>query len=230
MRLRMLLLPAVASVALLAGCAGTPTPEASPTPTTNGLDALEADEILQKATDALDEAGSFRLSGSGEEEGQPVEVDAVFAGDLLQGTFTTSGLEIEIIVAQEGTYLKAGEELWESFSAMLPPDAANVVPLLSGKWVKIPQGADGGLVPQASDFLTPSGDFTKGDVTEYDGHPAITLVDEDDSKLYISLVGEPYPLAIESAEGTLEFSEIGEDAEIEAPTGADVVDLEQFLG
>jgi hypothetical protein len=225
----MLLLPAVASVALLAGCTGTPSPEPTPTPTTNGLDALEADEILQKATDALDEAGSFRLSGTGQTDGQAAEIDAVFAGDLLQGTFTVEGVEIEIIVAQEGTFVKAGEEMWQQMLPLAPDDLQAVLPMLAGKYVKIPQGMDGGLVPDSSDFLKPEGEFTKGEVTDYKGKPAITLKD-DESTLYISLVGEPYPLAIESPDGTMEFSEIGEDAEIEAPPASDVLDLATLIG
>jgi len=229
MRLRMLLLPAVASVALLAGCTGTPeTPESTPTPTTNGVEALEADEILSRATDALESAESFRISGSGEAEGQTIEIDAVYAGEQLQGTFNVLGLEFEIIAVADGTYIRAGDELWTMF---LPPDQAELVlPLLQGKYVKVPEEQAGSFIPSASDFTTPDGDVTKGEVDEYNGQAAIILETSDGGKMYVSLEGEPYPLAIESAEGTFEFSEFGEDANIEAPAAADVVDLETLTG
>lgn len=233
MRLRMLLLPVVATAALVAaGCTGTPTPDPTPTPTleTNGVEDLEAEEILQRATDALDEAGSFRISGTGETEEGKTEVDAVYAGNLLQGTFTTADLEVEIIAAEDGLYVRAGDELWQTYAAFLPPEAQAMVPLLSGKYVKVPSALGQGLVPDSSDFIAPDGEFTKGEVTEYGGQPAITLVDSEGGELYISLVGEPYPLAYETAEGTIEFTEIGEDVTIEPPAAGDVVDLGEFLG
>ena len=230
MRMRRLLAPALAATLLAAGCTATPTPGASstPTPTTNGLEALEAEEILERATEALQEAGSFRLSGSGEVEGQVMEVDFVVAGEQMQGSVTVMGLELELIVTEDGTsYVRGAQEL---FAAFLPPEAQAILPQLAGKYVKVPPDQDPGLVPDSEDFLAPDGDFTKGEVTEYEGQPAITLVDAE-SELYISLVGEPYPLAIVSEEaGTMTFSDFGEDVTIEAPDEADVVDLEQMLG
>lgn len=230
MRMRRLLAPALAAVLLAAGCTATPTPEATPTPTetTNGLEELEADEILERATDALQEAGSFRLSGAGEVEGQAMEVDFVVAGEQMQGSLSVMGLELEIIVTEDGSsYVRGALEL---FAAFLPPEAQDMLASLSDKYVKVPPGQDQGLVPDSEDFLAPEGEFTKGEVTEYEGQPAITLVDAE-SELYISLVGEPYPLAIVTEDvGTMTFSDFGEDFDIEAPDEADIVDLEQMLG
>jgi hypothetical protein len=219
MRLRTLLIPAVASLALLAGCTPAPEPEPSPTPTTNGIDALEVEQIEARMAEALEEAGSFRLSGTGEVEGQTADIDIAVAGKQLQGSFTVMGIEIEIIVTEDGTaYLRGGAEL---FGPLLGTELGDIV----GKWIKIPADNDLGLIPDTSDFLAADDHYTKGEVTEYKGQPAITLVDTDGAKLYVSLVGEPYPLAVETAEGTLEFSDIGADITIEAPAADEVVEI-----
>ena len=60
MRARMLLVPLAAAAALLAGCTTTtPQVNVTPTPTTNGLESMTADEILDKAIEALSDAKSF---------------------------------------------------------------------------------------------------------------------------------------------------------------------------
>jgi hypothetical protein len=222
MRLSKLLVPAVATIALLAGCTGSPEPTPSPTPTTNGVEELEAEEILRRATEALDEAGSFRLSGTGEQDGEATEVDIAVSGKQMQGSLTSNGFEIEFVVDEEGnSYLRGGIELFAAFLG-LDLDA------IAGKWIKTPPGDDNGLTPDVDDFVVADDHYTKGEVTEYEGQPAITLVDTDGTKLYISLVGEPYPLALVSAEGTLTFSDFGEDLTIEIPSADDVIDLPSF--
>jgi hypothetical protein len=221
MRWRTLLIPAVASVALLAGCTGTPDPAPTPTPTrtTNGLEDLEAQEIEARMNEALREAGSFRLSGTGEAEGQTAEVDLAVAGEQMQGSIVAMGIEFELLVTEDGTaYFRGGEEL---FGPLLGTELGDV----AGKWIKLPASDDLGLIPDTEDFLAAEDQYTKGEVTEYKGQPAITLVDSDGAKLYVSLVGEPYPLAVETAEGTLEFSDIGEDITIEAPSPDEVFEL-----
>jgi hypothetical protein len=219
MRWKNLLIPVVASVALLAGCTGTPEPAATPTPTTNGLEDLEAAQIEARMVEALEKAGSFRVTGTAEVEGQAADIDIAVSGKQMQGSFSVMGFQIEIVVAEDGTaYFRGGEEL---FGLFLGADLGDV----SGKWIKFPADDDLGLVPDTEDFLAADGEYTKGEVTEYKGQPAITLVDSDGAKLYISLVGEPYPLAVETDEGTLEFTDIGEDITIEVPAEDEVVEI-----
>jgi hypothetical protein len=221
MRWRTLLIPAVASVALLAGCTGTPEPATTPTPTrtTNGLEDLEAQEIETRMNEALQEAGSFRLVGTAEAEGQTAEVDLAVAGEQMQGSIVALGIEFELLVTEDGTaYFRGGEEL---FGPLLGTELGDI----AGKWIKLPASDDLGLIPDTEDFLAAEGEYTKGEVTEYEGRPAITLVDSDGAKLYVSLVGEPYPLAVETPDGTVEFTDIGADITIEAPSPDEVVEL-----
>jgi hypothetical protein len=230
MRLRKLLAPALMATLLAAGCTTTPAAEPTPSPseTTNGLEELEADEILERATDALDEAGSFRLSGTGESDGEVMEVDFVVVGEQLEGSISMMGFTLDLVVTEDGTsYVRGAQDL---FAAFLPPEAQALLAGLADKYIKVPAEQDPGLVPSSEDFLAPEGEFTKGEVTEYEGQPAITLVDGD-TTLYISLVGEPYPLAVVTeGVGTMTFSDFGKDFTIEAPDEADILDLEQLLG
>lgn len=219
MRWRTLLLPAVASIALLAGCTASPEPTPTPTPTTNGLENLAAEEIEARMHEALREAGSFRLAGTAEVEGQTTEVDLAVVGEAMEGSFVVMGIEVELLVAEDGTtYLRGGQAL---FGPLLGTELGDI----GGKWIKLPATDDLGLIPDTEDFLAADSHYTKGEVTEYQGQPAITLVDSDGAKLYVSLVGEPYPLAIETAEGTLEFTDIGADITIEAPPADEVIEF-----
>jgi hypothetical protein len=216
----MLLVPVAASFALLAGCTDT-GPAATPTPTTNGVEALEADEILERAREALDAAGSYRVKGAGEADGEDVDVDIVISGDDVRGTLAMGAVQFEMLVVDGTAYFKGADDLWELF---LGEDAATVAPLLQGKWVKLPAG--GNPFPlNSEELLNPEGDVTKGEVTTVNGKPAIILNSTEGGDLYIALEGEPYPIQIVSDEGTIEFLEIGEDVTIEAPPASEVFDL-----
>jgi len=222
MRVRSLIIPVVAATALLAGCSGTPTPNA---PTTNGVDALSADAIVDKAEQALLDAGSFHVAGKGESDGDPIEVDMVFDGDDKQGSMTVTGMSFELLVVGGDSYFKGGEDLWAQFAEAEQLEL--LLPLVEGKWVLIPGG--GGIDLEPTDVLDPSGTVTKGEVTTLAGKPVIILEDEDGAKLYVSLEGEPYPLQIVHSEGTITFTEFGKDFGIEAPADDEVFDLATFF-
>jgi hypothetical protein len=225
MRVRILLVPFVAAAALLAGCT-TGTPAAIPTPTTNGLESLSADEILAKAIDAVKSASSFRVGGTGEVDGDKTDIDLLVAGDDVKGSVTTGGIKAELVRVSGAAYLKAPEELWK---ANLPADIqALVLPLVAGKFVKLPASVSS-LLPSVDDVIKPSGAVTKGDVTTIGGKPAITLKTTDGS-MHVSLVGKPYPIDIVSAAGTVTFSGIDAGEKITAPAAAEVFDLSAFAG
>ncbi len=228
MRVRMLLVPVVATAAFLAGCT-TATPEPTPSPSTNGVEALEADEILERAQDALRDATSFRVQGKGEVDGEVAELDLLLAGESVEGTVVFEGFEVELVVIDgEETYVKAGDELWSTF---LPPDVQETaLPLLSGKFVKLPADAGADIAPSVDDLASFDGDYTKGEIVDVDGVQAITLIDEDGGELFVAIEGEPYPLKYVSDEGTVEYLDIDEDVTIEAPDASEVLDLEALMG
>lgn len=220
MRVRLSIVAIGAGLALLAGCTSTPDPE--PTPTTNGVENLTADEIVDAAKEALFDAKSFRVIGEGEQEGEPIKVDMVFAGDAQQGEVTTGGMTFEMLVVDNAMYFRGDESLWSNF---IGEEAEPLMPLLIGTWVKIPLGQGFDLDPE--DILEPEGKVEKGEVTTLDGKPVIVLT-SDEGEMYVSLVGEPYPLKLVNESGEFTFTEIGEDVTIEAPDNA--LDLEALAG
>jgi hypothetical protein len=228
MRIKLLALPVVASLALLAGCTDdAPTPQASPTPTTNGVENLTAEEIVEAAVDALNEADSYRVTGSGESDGETVEVDMVIAGDQQQGTLDVGLFAMEIRVTADAGYFKADEAFWSTF---VPEEVADeVLPLLVNAWVLVPTEQASAFGFTAEDFLAPEGTLTKGSVTTYKGTRAIEVKDDEGATLFVSIEGEPYPLALQQDEGTIEFVDIDKAVTVEAPPADEIVDLEEVL-
>jgi len=226
MRARLLLVPFVAAAALLAGCTNTTTPQVIPTPTTNGLEGMTADEILAKAQGALDEAKSFRVKGPVVVEGQTLIVDLVFAGSDVKGTMTVSGVALDVVRAGGGTYVKAPVLVW---AALLPAEVqAMLPPGIETKYLKLPSPL-AELVPTKDGLIEPEGSLTKGEITTVNGQPAITLSDSK-GKLNISLLGKPYPIDLtDDKSNKLEFSEFDASVTITAPPTADVVDAAAFL-
>ncbi len=224
MRARMLLVPLAAAAALLAGCTTTtPQVNVTPTPTTNGLESMTADEILDKAIEALSDAKSFRAVGKGESDGQAIEVDLAFAGDDAKGKITFDGISVDVVQASGAAYMKAGEDFWKMF---LPAEVqAMALPLVAGKYVKVPSSQS--LIPSVEDLLKPEGSLKKGEVTTVGDKPAITIEDGAD-KMHVSLIGKPYPIDLVSDEGTIEFKDVDADLTIAAPPAAEVVDLSGF--
>lgn len=231
MRLRMLLVPAVATVALLAGCTSTPTPEPTPTPTptTNGVEALEADAILEAAADALAAAESVHVEGTISDSGTSFGLDLVYAGEDLQGTVDVFGVAAEVIKVGADVYVKADTTLFAEF---LPEDQQSLLPLIEGKWAKVDSTLAVLFIPGVpltlEEFVKATEPLEKGDVTTVNGTPAITVTDADGAVFQVAIVGEPYLLGIELEGEGFTFSEYNEEVTIEAP--ADAVDVMALLG
>jgi hypothetical protein len=227
----MLLLPAVASVALLAGCTGTPTPEETPTPTTNGVEALEADAILGEAEDATTSADSVHVEGTITEGDTTFGLDLVYAGADMQGTVDVFGVAAEVIKIGADVYVKADTSLFEQY---LPPDQQALLPLMEGKWVKVDQSLAVLFIPgvplSLEDFFAFTDPLEKGEVGDVDGTQAITVIDADGAEAQVAIEGEPYLLAINMDDEGFTFTEYGEDVTIEAPPSGDVLDVMALLG
>jgi hypothetical protein len=233
MRLRILLLPLAAAAALLAGCA-TANPSTPPTPTSNGVEALSAQEILTKATGALDAAKSYRLTGVFVDDGDKAELEMTVAGDNAKISIKSDIMNFEAVRFGGQTYLKA-DDLWEPLISLAVKDEAQralAIAMIKGKYVTVPadQQTMQKLVPKASEILEPeAGTFTKGAATTIDGKPVITLTDAKGNKLYVATTGEPYPVRLESATGeTVNVVDIGVEAAVTAPPAAEVVDVSKF--
>ncbi|MBX6750316.1 MAG: hypothetical protein IRY85_11720 [Micromonosporaceae bacterium] len=223
----------VAVVALLAGCTQLPLggPGATPTPTSNGVEALEADAILAKATQALAEAESVHVAGTLGEGLFGLTLDLTFQGQDVAGTVNVLGVIANIIRIGDVVYLKADTSLFEQ---LLPPDQKGSISLLGGKWVRLNLAWVTALVPipfTADDLVSTTSPLAKGDPTTVGAVPAITLTDADGAVLHVATTGEPYVLDI-SLEGDrdLSFSRFNEPVTIEAPPDEEIFDLLKALG
>lgn len=230
MRLRILLVPIVASVTLLAGC-NLVGPTGTPTPASNGVEAEEADQILAKATQALEDAESVHVAGTVGEGFLGVTLDATFAGTDVTGTVNIFGVVASVIRVGPTFYVKADTSLFEGF---LGPDQQGSLTLFDGKWLKLDLSWVEAYLPiplSVADLVSTSAPLTKGETTTVGGTPAITLTDADGAVLHVATVGEPYLLDI-TAEGDrkLTFSGFGDDVTIEAPPADEVVDIVAELG
>ncbi|WP_250031053.1 hypothetical protein [Paractinoplanes maris] len=242
-----------ASTALLAtGCAGqdddkgaaapaapATTSAAPAAPTTNGVEALEAQQILDKAKAALKKAGSFHMKGDIVTDGDKMGLDFKTDNGDIKGKLSMGGPSVELLEVGQKRFIKPDEAFWAMTSGGKKQGAA-AAELVGDRWVIIKAGdKDMGDMFGFSDIdkmLSADGKVTKGSVKDVDGKPAIGLIDnsEDGGTLWIATTGEPYPLRIEgkdAAEGGLDFTEFGEEfADIVAPAAKDVVDIEKLSG
>lgn len=220
MRTRTFTVPAAlaAGALLLTACGSSP------------LEGKNGPEVAGLAADALEEAGSVRLSGTIDQDGEETEIDMQLQGDDAAGTITVQGTEIELISVGGDVFLKATEELLASFGA-----PAGEAAQYEGRWLQIPAGDTGEFEeftlgrfveqlrePEEGEYEDEtSEDEVDGDsviVVEQSEGPALSVADDD----------PPYPLQLSDDEGTITFSDHGDEADISAPD--DVVSPEELEG
>jgi hypothetical protein len=234
MRARLVLVPIALAAALVAGCntksdEGTTPPAASD----NGVAGLTADEILARATTALNSAQSFKAKGDMTSDGTKVSIDMQFSGKDFKGNMSGEGLQFEIIKVGTDVYLKAPDEVWQT---LLPPGQEAALALLKGKYVKVdatnPQFGSLASSLDTAEILKPEGTVTKGEAKVVNGVPTIALVDSTAGTIYIATQGEPYPIRIEgkAGEGGIDFSEFNTSAAVTAPPAGEVFDLKSITG
>lgn len=246
-----LLIAVPAAVLLLAGCgedstsgSGNPAASgsASASATTGGGDAvsaLAADEILKKATAALQDAGSVRIKGEGGTGAQRFTIDMRYADANSTGTLGVNGQSVELRKLGQTVYVKGSREFW------IGNGGASAADVLSGKWLKTPltdkrfsglsQLTD--LGEAADSLLDPDGTITKGEQKTVNGVPCVGLDSsgKDGGTLWVATTGEPYPVRIEPGagsgqEGALDFSGYGDPVTVEAPPADQVVDVSKLPG
>lgn len=218
-------LGACSSSGTSSGDSSSAAPSVAATP--NGVQDLKADEILAKSKAAAEAATSVTVNLTTEAQGQEIRTDLTISSDGSQGTLGQPGGEAVEVVATPTTYYVKGGGFAESFGA----NAADV----EGKWLAVPKDNPaaqtftglGSVKDFASSTLNPPSDMKKGETKDIDGVPAIGLVSKE-ATLWISTVGEPYPLMIEAPEGTkgqMMLSNWNAPVTITPPPEADVVDI-----
>lgn len=243
-----LLTSALVTGLALVGCGGddgdsaddVAAPAESTAPETNWAEHLSADEILEEAKDAAAAADSVRISGEVVEDGSTIVIDMQYSGDGSTGTISADGATVELLrVGTNQYYMKADADTWEQLTG----EAASG-DIFADRYVRMP-GDDESLGDLTSFFdfesfveeaLNPDGAIEQGETAEVNGVQAIGLVDrdsQDGGTLWVALTGEPYPLRIESPEGSgegaVDFLDWGEPVDIKAPAKDEVIDLSEVM-
>jgi hypothetical protein len=236
MRVRLVLVPLVAAVALLAGCVtkNATDPPTTTAPASNGVAALSADQILAKAKAALTAAKSFHVKGEATEDKDTFTLDLKVAGGNFAGTIAAEGNSFELVGLGDDVYMKPDEKF---LATLVPPGDQAMAALFKGKYLKgkvsDPQLSGFKDLIKVDEMLKADGSLTKGQEKTFNGAPAIGLVDSSDSSvLYIATTGEPLPLGIadKAGQNQLTFSEFNATFDIKAPPAAEVLDMSALTG
>ncbi|CCG05609.1 hypothetical protein [Blastococcus saxobsidens] len=211
---------AAAAALLLTACGSGP------------LDGRTGPEVADAAADALEEAGSFHVSGALTSDGEEGEVDLHVQGDDVTGSITTDGVELQLLSVDGSVYLQAPPDFWASFG--MPEEMAAA---FEDKWVVVPGQAmaefdDFSLDGFVEQFRNPESEVQE-EVTEdeIDGQEVVVVEQEDGSTLSVANDEPSYPVRITNdgdSSGTVTFSRFGEEEDISAPS--DVIDLMEMMG
>ncbi|GIE85990.1 hypothetical protein [Actinoplanes regularis] len=229
-------LVAAGSMLLATGCESTsseagPTQRASasvsPSPADNGVAALSATQILERAQTALVDAKSFHLSGNVHDDDADYWIDLKQSGANMLGSAEFGGMKLEVLLVDGQGYVRMDEDM---LAGGLGAEAAKkLAPRLSTSWIK-PDKASFKEMASAFDvgkILKPAGKLTKGEVKLSNQRSVITLVDAggDYDELHIATTGEPLPLKIVGG-GRALFAEFGADfPEIKAPAAKQIIEM-----
>ncbi|WP_051855861.1 hypothetical protein [Streptomyces sp. NRRL B-1347] len=199
------------------------------------FEGMSADKIAKKAVDASKGAGSFKVSGQGEEDGKKVQIDFAVAesGDCQGKTGSAANGTGEILVVDKTSYFKGDEQFWKSTGSAAMGDK------LKGRWMKSPRGEDSKTCDKDEMFNSAKLKGLKREKdAEVDGEKAAVLTKKTGKKqltYYVALDGKPYFLRIEEkgADPTkMNFSDYGKSVVVKAPPADQVIeqkDLKDLL-
>ena len=224
-----------------ADTATTPSPSspdvtsASPATADNGVAALSADEILQRAKNATHQAKSFHIKGKTMNGAQTTSADMEVSGADVSGTFSVGAAKVGLLRVGGQQYFRPNEQFWVMSGAA--KQAHRIAALVGDRWVRVPASNKklSSLFDDANidSMIELDGQLSKGATEQIAGVPTIGLVDADaETTLYVATTGNPYPVRQEGTDGSeMTFSEMGATfADIKAPTPNQVLDLAALTG
>jgi hypothetical protein len=228
---RALALAIVLVAMLVAGCGSSGT-AAKP----NGEESKPATQVLADANAAATHASSAHVSGSLESSGTPVALDLSMArGKGATGSMSTNGVGFNLVRVGNAVYIGGSDAFYKRFAGPA------VAQLLHGKWLKAP--VTHGRLSELGPLTSMSGLFgvlgsrhgklVNDGKTTYRGTQVVAIRDtSDNSKLYVSATGKPYPVAIvggkKGQSGAITFDDWNKPVSISAPSKS--VDLSKLGG
>ena len=199
----------------------------------NGVASKTANQIVARATQAIDRVSSVRVRGTVADSSAHVMLDLnLVNGKGAPGSMSENGLSFSLITVGGRAYIHGSSSFWKQFGG------AAAVRQLQGKWLRA--SSDSGdfasfssltnLRKLLSGLLAGHGALTKGAQSTIDGRRAIAL--HDTSKhgtLYVATTGTPYPLRIVNGGpdgGELDFSDF--DAAVSLKPPASSIDISEL--
>jgi hypothetical protein len=201
---------------------------------TNGVAAEQPAAILVAARSAIASASAVRVTGSGENAGQPVSlVLQLAAGVGAKGTLTMHGAAFDIVAVGGGVYMKGPAAAWQAVSGSAAAGA-----LFGGRWLEVSSGQFSSIAQLTSlskffgKLLSVSGLLVKGPSTTVRGQSAVEVEDPSQrAVVYVATTGPAYPVKVIKPGpqgGTYYFDRFDEPLLVSKPAG--VVDLAQIDG
>jgi len=199
----------------------------------NGESGKKGPQVAADAANALEKAGAAHLSGTGTQDGKPMQLDVTVVGADATGTVTMDGAKLDLVNVGGKLYIRASGDFWTQNGV-----PATAVTLLDGKWVILPADSAGELSQfsvkgLADELRHPSNGSIKDAVhtDTVDGKKVVVVTESDGSTLDVAATGTPYPLKIVdkgSQASTITASDFGKKTKITAPS--DALDLSQLAG
>lgn len=224
---------AVAAMGLLLGGCSLGVPKSSELTSDNGVSSLSATEILQQANAELAAAGTFRLSGTFQEDGVTVDFDLRQSGKNSLGSMRFLGMEVRRLRYDDREYFRFNEDYLATMIGSAK--AHGYASTLAESWFTLPDSYDY-FKTYALAFrfdvdyvLRPGATVAKGTQETIDQHPAIALtgIGRDAGTLYVATDGSPRPLKlIDPSGGELVFGDFGVAfPEVKAPPHGEILAL-----
>jgi hypothetical protein len=218
-----LLLAAWSLVAIAAGCGGDgPTGGSS-------LDGLTAQQVLERTRATVATARSARFRGSGDDDGQTATIDVIMTAERsAKGTIDERGGRISFIVVGDTAYAKMNTEALtkaggKGFEGIVG-DRYLTGHRSDSRFSAIKNYIELGSTMET--LLDLDGDLSRADGMDIDGTPTVQVTSSNGAIVSVADGGKPFPLRFElprqNATVTIDWDE---DTIIEAPPGAETVDI-----
>ena len=192
----------------------------------NGVASQGPNQIIDRATSAIDGVSSVRVTGA-VASGSPsttIRLDLeLVAGRGATGSMSEDGLSFRLVTLGDNAYINATTSFWEKLGG------SAAARLLQGKWLRAPT-TTGQFASFASltnvrkllaGVLSGHGALTRGPATTIAGQKVIALKDASkDGVLYVATTGKPYPIQISNSGtngGQLTFSRFDKPVDLTAP-------------
>ncbi|MFD8600296.1 hypothetical protein ACFV1L_35380, partial [Kitasatospora sp. NPDC059646] len=231
---------------LAAGCGGpggSGGPSAAGSPAAagaaasdNGVAALPAAEILQRAVQALKDARSVRETGTVAGDGLTVSVDLrLDVAGSCTGTLRQAGYGgFQVVKAGQELWVKPDHAFWENNGdpalAELVGDRYLKTTSDNPQFAEVVDFCDLGAL--ANKLGSGGSDLTRGAATTVQGRSAITVTGHSDTgsgTLYVATGGPPVPLRMErDTGGAVDLGEFGTPVPAATPGPDQSVDLDQL--